>query len=378
MDLENENRRLRRQLQELTDEARNSEAVARRCHDRELQILTAETLPELLNILTEGMQRSFGMSSLSLVLADPDHEIQHLLRHAGTPAEAFAMVRFEEDLESLSPVYARLKKPWLGPFTGEEHARLFPGRTPLGSLALLPMMRRGGLVGSLNLGSEDPRRFTRHHGSDFLYRLATIAAVCLENATHRERLFISGLTDTLTGLHNRRYLERRLEEELARAGRYRLPLSCLFLDADHFKRINDTRGHAVGDRVLAEMAQRIRACLRASDIATRYGGEEFALILPQTGLGEAAHLAERIRLEISATPIAIDGAGQPLSITVSAGVSEVLPAPHDRDLRALGRNLLAEADAALYQAKARGRNRVVRQPAKQGAQSDAGRVTKAL
>ena len=99
MDLENENRRLRRQLQELTDEARNSEAVARRCHDRELQILTAETLPELLNILTEGMQRSFGMSSLSLVLADPDHEIQHLLRHAGTPAEAFAMVRFEEDLE---------------------------------------------------------------------------------------------------------------------------------------------------------------------------------------------------------------------------------------------------------------------------------------
>jgi diguanylate cyclase (GGDEF)-like protein len=360
MDLEKENQRLRRQLQGLTDEARNSEAVARRCHERELQLLTAETLPELLNILTEGMQRSFDMTSLSLVLADPDHEIRHLLRHAGTPAEAFAMVRFEDDLESLSPIYARLRKPWLGPFMGEEHARLFPRCEPLGSLALLPMMRRGGLVGSLNLGSQDPRRFTRHHGSDFLYRLATIAAVCLENATHRERLFISGLTDTLTGLHNRRYLERRLKEELARASRYRLPLSCLFLDADHFKRINDTRGHAVGDQVLAEMAQRVRACLRASDIATRYGGEEFALILPQTDAEEAVHLAERIRLEISSTPI-VNG-GQPLSITVSVGVSRVLPSAHDRDLQALGRRLFAEADAALYQAKERGRNRVVRHP----------------
>jgi diguanylate cyclase (GGDEF)-like protein len=369
MDLEHENRRLRRQLRELTGEARNSEAVSRRCHERDLLLLTAETLPALLNILTEGMQQSFRVSCLSLVLTDPDHEIRHLLRNAGTPAEAFALVQFEDDLESLSPIYARLRKPWLGPFTGEEHARLFSGGTPLGSLALLPMMRRGALVGSLNLGSQAPQRFTRHHGSDFLYRLATIATMCLENATNRERLFISGLTDTLTGLHNRRYLERRLKEELARASRYRLPLSCLFLDADHFKRVNDTQGHAVGDQVLVEMAQRVKACLRASDIATRYGGEEFALILPQTDADEAAHLAERIRLEISATPIAIVDGGQPLNITVSVGVSRVLPSAHDRDLQALGQRLLAEADAALYQAKERGRNRVVRHPANQGEQN---------
>ena len=359
MDLRNENRRLRQRLQELTDEARNSEAVSRRCHDRELLLLTAETLPQLLNVLTEGMRQSFGLSSLSLVLCDPVHEIRHLLRHAGTPEEAFPMVRFEDHLESLSPVYARLSRPWLGPFTGEEHARLFPLGRPPDSIALLPMMRRGELVGSLNLGSEVPHRFTRHHGSDFLYRLATIAALCLENATNRERLFLSGLTDTLTGLHNRRYLETRLEEELARARRYRLPLSCLFLDADHFKGINDTWGHAVGDQVLVETAQRVKACLRASDIATRYGGEEFALILPQTGMDEAQHLAERIRLEVAGTSVAVVDDGRPLGITLSIGVSEILPGVHDGDLRALGQRVLAQADAALYQAKAQGRNRVV-------------------
>ena len=359
MDLRNENRRLRQRLQELTDEARNSEAVSRRCHDRELLLLTAETLPQLLNVLTEGMRQSFGLSSLSLVLCDPVHEIRHLLRHAGTPEEAFPMVRFEDHLESLSPVYARLSRPWLGPFTGEEHARLFPLGRPPDSIALLPMMRRGELVGSLNLGSEVPHRFTRHHGSDFLYRLATIAALCLENATNRERLFLSGLTDTLTGLHNRRYLETRLEEELARARRYRLPLRCLFLDADHFKGINDTWGHAVGDQVLVETAQRVKACLRASDIATRYGGEEFALILPQTGMDEAQHLAERIRLEVAGTSVAVVDDGRPLGITLSIGVSEILPGVHDGDLRALGQRVLAQADAALYQAKAQGRNRVV-------------------
>ncbi len=360
MDHTEENRRLRRRLQELTDEARHSEAVARRCHERELLLLTAETLPRLLSVLTEGMLESFRLSCLSLILNDPDHEIRHLLRHAGTPGETFAMVRFEDNLKSFSPSYAELNKPWLGPFTHDAHARLFTRGKPLRSIALLPMIRRGGLVGSLNLGSQVPDRFTRRHGSDFLHRMATIAAMCLENAINRERVYLSGLTDILTGLHNRRFMERRLEEELARATRYRLPLSCLFLDADHFKRINDTLGHVAGDQVLEEMAQRVRKCLRASDIATRYGGEEFALILPQTGSDEAEHLAERIRLEISDRPFAVCDGGQVLNVTASIGVSEIPPSAPEMDVRTLAQRVISEADAALYQAKEQGRNRVVR------------------
>jgi diguanylate cyclase (GGDEF)-like protein len=359
MDLAKENRKLRQKLEALTSEARNNETVLQRFHDRELALLTAESLPELLSSLTDGMFHSFGLHSLSLVLQDPEHEIRHLLRNTDTPAEAFPLLYFADDLEILSPAYLKLQRPRLGPFVGDEHAQLFPGAQQLQSVALLPMRRGNCLIGSLNLGSQDPQRFTRHHGSDFLYRLGTIGAVCLENATNRERLVISGMTDPLTGLHNRRYLERRLKEELARAARYRIPLSCLFFDADHFKRVNDNFGHATGDLVLQEIARRIKSCLRFSDIAVRYGGEEFAVILPQTCAKEAAHLAERIRLEVESTPVATDDAGNPLDITVSIGVSETLPRASEQHLRTIGEQLLMQADNALYEAKNRGRNQVM-------------------
>jgi diguanylate cyclase (GGDEF)-like protein len=212
-------------------------------------------------------------------------------------------------------------------------------------------------VGSLNLGSRDSERFTRQHATDFLARLGKIAGICLENTVNRERLLISGLTDPLTELHNRRYLDRRLNEELSRASRYHQPLSCLFIDADHFKRINDNHGHQAGDSVLKELANRIRSQLRASDVATRYGGEEFALLLPQTHLNEALLLAERIRQEVAQTPIYLDN-GLQLSLTVSIGVSETLPMLGKSRHREVGENLLASADQALYQAKANGRNRI--------------------
>jgi diguanylate cyclase (GGDEF)-like protein len=245
----------------------------------------------------------------------------------------------------------------LGPYLCPELASLFQGEEGLASVAILPLHCRDNLTGSLNLGSHDPDRFTRHHAWDFLQQLATVAGVCLENAVNRERLVISGLTDPLTQLHNRRYLDRRLAEELARANRYRQPLSCLFVDADHFKQINDNHGHPVGDQVLRELASRIRSQLRASDIATRYGGEEFALLLPQTYLEDALLLAERIRLEIASHPISL-GDNKALRITVSIGVSEALPLLGKTPQPQLGEQLLADADRALYLAKANGRNRI--------------------
>jgi diguanylate cyclase (GGDEF)-like protein len=358
MDLISENRLLRQRLHQFAEEARNNEAVLMRFHEREIKLLTAKSLPELLYALTDGMLQSFGLSCLSLVLEDADYEIRHLLFHAGTPPETFPLVHFTDQMESVSPIYIRLRNPWLGSFMDNEHGPLFPGRNRLKSVVVLPMVRRDRLIGSLNLGSQNPHRFTQNYASDFLSRLGTISAVCLENATNRERLVVSGLTDALTGLFNRRYLQRRLKGELARASRYSIPLSCLFIDADHFKRINDTHGHPTGDRVLQEMAHRIRTCLRASDIATRYGGEEFALILPNTRMEEAAILAQRIRREIADRPIAFDKSGRPLTITVSVGVSETLPGPHHRNHEAMSDQILADADAALYEAKLGGRDRV--------------------
>ena len=348
MDFEEENRRLRHQLRTLHQQAKENEATLKRFYARELELLTADSLP---------MQNSFQTQSAQLILHDPEHEIRRLLFNNGFFEEAFPQVRFVDDLESINPIYNRLTKPWLGPFLNPDHVTLFDDAQGLQSITILPLNCRDRLIGSLNLGSNDKARFTRHHAWDFLDQLATVAGVCLENAINRERLVISGLTDPLTQLHNRRYLDRRLEEELARANRYKQPLSCLFVDADHFKQVNDNFGHQVGDLVLRELACRIRSQLRASDIATRYGGEEFALLLPQTSLDEALLLAERIRLEVASSGMSL-GDGNSIQLTVSIGVSEALPMLGKTHHKKMGQHLLADADQALYLAKSNGRNRI--------------------
>ncbi|MCF6281363.1 MAG: DUF484 family protein [Candidatus Polarisedimenticolaceae bacterium] len=355
--LEIQNRKLRQRLAELTSDAEHNDRVLQRFHERELELLTSESLPELLLSLTEGLKSSFNVETVTLILHDPDHELRHLLHNTGTPAEAFPHVQFIDNFDTQHTICTTLEHPWLGPYLSPEHDQLFPSCPRLQSVALVPIIRHKRLHGTLNFGSSSMDRFTRHHASDFLHRLATIGGVCLENATNHERLLITGMTDALTGLHNRRYLDRRLGEEVSRTQRYHQPLSCIFVDADHFKRVNDNYGHAAGDAVLREISSRIRSCLRASDIAVRYGGEEFCLVLPQTSLFDAKRLAERIRLKIAAEPIPTDR-GLPLEITISLGVSEIPEKVSAQQGDNLGEALIANADAALYEAKEGGRNRV--------------------
>jgi two-component system cell cycle response regulator len=130
------------------------------------------------------------------------------------------------------------------------------------------------------------------------------------------------------------------------------------LDMDHFKRVNDTWGHAAGDAVLRELAQRIDSQVRASDVAARFGGEEFVVLLPKTEGASARLLADRIRTAISASPFDLP-CGEAVTMTVSIGIAEVHPEPDDADLKTLGDSLIARADVALYAAKSAGRDCVV-------------------
>ena len=184
-----------------------------------------------------------------------------------------------------------------------------------------------------------------------------IASFSLENVLNRARLLRSGHTDFLTGWHNRRYLQLRLKEELARAARDRSTLVCLMLDIDHFKRINDTYGHAAGDEVLREIAHRIETQVRASDVAARFGGEEFVVLLPATDGKAARSLAERIRVAISANAIAVNRDTE-VTITTSIGIATCAAPAQGDDLKTVGDSLLARADVALYRAKSEGRDRV--------------------
>ena len=352
-----ENERLRSELAELTRQARRNEDIFHRSHERYMSLLQAASLGELFTAMGTGLAEAYDLDVVTLVIRDLRHEVRQLLQAEDPYAEAMPNVVFVEALEGLAPQYNNLWQPWLGPWAAADHSLVFPGHPDLGSCALLPLRRNGELIGCLNFGSRDPERFMRSHAVDFMRHLADIAAVCLENAVNRSRLVRSGITDVLTGLYNRRYLQHRLVDELARARREQRPVSCVMLDVDHFKPINDRWGHPAGDKVLAQIAHVIREECRDSDIPVRYGGEEFAVLLPGAAIEEALQVAERIRKAIEDSELVLPG-GHGLQLTISAGVACAVPSRADNDLKSRGDRLVAEADVQLYRAKAAGRNRV--------------------
>lgn len=185
-----------------------------------------------------------------------------------------------------------------------------------------------------------------------IWGLCGISTDITERKELEGRLAQQAHLDYLTGLNNRRYFMELGETELARAQRHGRALSLFMLDIDHFKQFNDTYGHKAGDQVLQKLTEVMRATLRTVDILGRIGGEEFAVLLPETALAEATEVAERLRLEVERAAVVFE-AGLPQHFTVSIGVTTKRDKETNLDI------LLSEADRALYQAKAAGRNRVV-------------------
>ena len=186
--------------------------------------------------------------------------------------------------------------------------------------------------------------------------MAFVIGVCIENALNREKLKLRGLTDPLTKVRNRRFFDQRLIDEINRQQRTQAPLSCILFDIDHFKKVNDTYGHLMGDEVLIEVARRIQKVLRTHEILARYGGEEFAVLMPDTSNEAATFVAQRLISAINRSQYPIN-AETILNITVSAGLA-TLPAGKYHDMaELLSSKLIANADKALYQAKEQGRNR---------------------
>jgi diguanylate cyclase (GGDEF)-like protein len=189
-------------------------------------------------------------------------------------------------------------------------------------------------------------------GEHLLETLGTHLALVASNS----RNYTGAITDGLTRLKNKRYGLIRLDEAVYTAKRYEAGLGLVMCDIDHFKRINDSYGHQAGDAVLKEVSRRIAMGVRQADIAVRYGGEEFMLILPKTEVQQLAGIGEKIRQAVAASPVNLRASGVSLPLTISVGVAALHP---DRDS---GETLIARADAALYRAKEGGRNRVELDP----------------
>jgi two-component system cell cycle response regulator len=208
------------------------------------------------------------------------------------------------------------------------------------------------MIRGLNLGANDYicKPFNK---AELLARVAVMVRI----RRSEESLLRLSLTDELTGLGNRRFLLTRLEEEYERCRRSGCFLACLMLDLDHFKAVNDAYGHPLGDEVLREMAGLLREQTRKADVLSRYGGEEFVVLLAVKWQGESELIAERIRRAAEKFPFGATGGAGPLRVTVSLGVSDCLPAEQGA---ADPRELIGRADEALYEAKRTGRNRVCR------------------
>jgi diguanylate cyclase (GGDEF)-like protein len=218
-----------------------------------------------------------------------------------------------------------------------------------------PIIIGGRKVGVLNVTDKSGGGSYDEVDLSLLEIIGPQVALALERAEWQERATefqLMSITDPLTALPNRRYLEERLAEEMNRSKRYDYPMSFLMIDIDDFKAYNDKNGHQAGDLALQITAHCLKGALRSADVASRYGGEEFCILLPQTGMLEAGVIADRIRQRVSTTHFP-HGKSQPLGqVTISVGVSTFAKNVDTPE------NIIAAADRALYQAKSMGKDRV--------------------
>lgn len=231
----------------------------------------------------------------------------------------------------------------------------------LGGLLLVmigaEILYAAGLTADLPLADEMMIPVTLLVGSWYIMIVSQLSAGSIEDVQRTALLERETITDALTGLYNRRYLERVLCAEIERARRYDQPMCLAMIDADHFKKVNDEHGHQVGDQALQQLAKLVLSQTHINDTVARYGGEEIALVLPGAGLDEAVQFGERLRARIAAEPIVVDDGErtQRITLTVSVGVSQLSTTDGHRAER-----LIERVDRALYAAKNNGRDRVER------------------
>ena len=354
-DLSDAERNAERRLRLLVAEARRNEATLQRFQSLELSLMSSKSLADLFASLLHEARTRLSWDVVSLLLHDPQGEIAKLLQLDKNCD--FDNLHFYTDINALRSLYGTVHKPHLGRFEIRRHNALFPDHPARpASVGLLPLTRAGHLLGSYNLGSPNPDRFTGGVATDFLEHLAAVIALCLEMIVARENLKVLGLTDPLTGINNRRFFDQRIREEAARALRDNAYLSCLMIDVDHFKVVNDTHGHPFGDHVLQNVAELIRTQLRQIDVVARFGGEEFAVVLGAADVTKATEIAERIRSTVEQKTYDLPSGGT-AKITLSIGIATLHPHTGEQATE-LAATVVTAADAALYQAKISGRNRV--------------------
>lgn len=349
---------LQSHLDSMLDHAKINSASLRKFQVFEMSLIRINTLADMVDHLLDEAKEYFDIDIISLCLVDEKGEIAAVLGERGYDSNTKTGLVLLSSKNKLVSTFGQAARPYVGFFYPTKHSDYFIGfeRKPA-SIAITPLTRRGALLGTLNLGSYQTDRFADTMATDFVEHLASIVGICLENNLNFETIRRTSFNDGLTGINNRRFFEQRIGEEIDRSRRNLDPLTCLFLDIDYFKRVNDNLGHQAGDKVLCEVATAIKSQLRGNDVLARYGGEEFVALLSNINETRALEVAERIRKTIQTLSICLDEGL--VKVTVSIGTSSFAPTqvsfPFDNEISA---KLIKQADDALYKAKREGRNRV--------------------
>ena len=350
---------LQSHLYDLVDCVRENERKKKQFEALESHFLTLNSLHELVECLLDDTKKVFGLDAVTFTLVDEKRELVKFLTEDGLYLPDESCLLLIENVEPLNHLFGKAIRPFLGKYRDEDCSDFFPemAQKPA-SVAIMPLFRRGNYLGSLNLGSMESGRFSAEMATDYLERLSFVVSLCLENTLNFEFLRRTSFIDALTGVNNRRFFDQRIGEEIDRAQRTSEPLSCLFLDIDYFKGINDTYGHQMGDQVLAEIAEVIRSQLRSNDVLARYGGEEFIALLSNASEKKALEVAERIRKKVAERTLESKNE-RTIIVNISIGVATFTPGSKGQGLKINARELVSMADQALYEAKNNGRNCVV-------------------
>ncbi|HZW37632.1 MAG TPA: sensor domain-containing diguanylate cyclase, partial [Candidatus Deferrimicrobiaceae bacterium] len=343
---------LRRDLEETTVHLESKIQDLRTIYEVSTTIAGTLDSEELFRILPERVMSTLGVNDFSVLLYSPETRMLTCRAGAGMASDLAGNLRIAPGegvagrvFETGDPVYLPDTRSSSDlPYSGS-------GKMDIRSFVCVPLLSKGKAIGVLNVHHSSPNAFDAESIATMRV-LATYLASAIENADLFRFVKTLAEKDSLTLLYNHGAFHEKLQIELERAARYGRALSVIMLDLDGFKEINDAYGHLVGDRILLMTAGVLCAHLRKSDIAARYGGDEFAVILPETGLEAATTIASRIASGISAVRMDT-GKGEAITFTASLGYAACLPDSPGRE------TILNVADRLMYESKRRGRGGVL-------------------